>query len=126
MAATGLCTKKQVTCSSGGTGAGSGAAGVLAGLPLDVVRVRQQVDVSTSRSMLRQALAMVQLEGPATLLRGASYPLATITVQARTRFLKIWSPPHNWPIVHASLLYWRLCPCSLFLMTLLATSAGKC
>ena len=62
-------------------GAGSGAAGVLAVLPLDVVRVRQQVDLSSSRRMFRQALAMVQLEGPATLLRGATYPLATITAQ---------------------------------------------
>ena len=54
---------------------------MLAGLPLDVVRVRQQIDLSTSKNMLTQALSMVRLEGPATLLRGASYPLATITFQ---------------------------------------------
>lgn len=62
-------------------GAGSGFAGVLAGLPLDVVRVRQQIDLSSSRHLVAQMMSMVKLEGPATLLRGATYPLATITLQ---------------------------------------------
>ena len=54
---------------------------MLAGLPLDVVRVRQQIDLSSSRHLVAQMLSMIRVEGPATLLRGATYPLATITLQ---------------------------------------------
>ncbi|KAK9810913.1 hypothetical protein WJX73_007819 [Symbiochloris irregularis] len=90
-------------------GAGSGAAGVLAGLPLDVVRVRQQIDLKSSRHMITQALSMVRLEGPATLLRGASYPLATITLQNAVVFQTYgmagrWlsrDPSHRGPLTYS-------------------------
>ena len=68
----------------------------MSGLPLDVIRVRQQTDLAASTNMLKQALSMVRLEGPATLLRGATYPLATITLQVAARSIR-WRKPKEWP-----------------------------
>lgn len=79
----------------------------MSGLPLDVVRVRQQTDFAASTNMLKQALSMVRLEGPATLLRGATYPLATITVQVRDATLRLflsvfWAASRQYPLTPRS------------------------
>lgn len=59
----------------------AGAAGVLAGQPLDTVRIRMQqpgCPWGTAGAALR---ATVAREGPTALFRGVTYPLATISFQ---------------------------------------------
>ena len=69
-------------------GAAGGAAGVIAGSPLDVVRVRLQQARRTPRgAALRSGFAaIVRREGVAGLFRGASYPLATGVLQNAVTF----------------------------------------
>ena len=61
--------------------------GVIAGQPLDVVRIRQQ-QPGTARGGAGQLLrAIAGAEGLASLWRGCSYPLATAALQASDRRL---------------------------------------
>lgn len=64
-------------------GAGAGAVGVLAGQPLDVVRVRLQQPRSGQLGALASLRAVVAAEGAGALFRGSFYPLTTIALQAR-------------------------------------------
>ena len=64
-------------------GAGAGAVGVLAGQPLDVVRVRLQQPHSQMPGALASLRAIVAAEGPGALFKGSFYPLTTIALQAR-------------------------------------------
>lgn len=61
---------------AGGMG---GTAGVLAGYPLDTLRIRQQQSAGESAlAILRHAVAK---EGPRSLYRGMVAPLASVTFQ---------------------------------------------
>lgn len=62
-------------------GAGAGAAGVLTGQPLDVVRVRLQQPHSQMPGALASLAAIVRAEGVGALFRGSFYPLTTIALQ---------------------------------------------
>ena len=64
-------------------GAGAGAVGVLAGQPLDVVRVRLQQPHAAMPGALASLRAIVRAEGPGALFKGSFYPLTTIALQAR-------------------------------------------
>lgn len=91
-------------------GAGAGAVGVLAGQPLDVVRVRLQQPRSGQLGALASLRAVMAAEGAGALFRGSFYPLTTIALQARApasaglarprravpgpRILMEWSTPH--------------------------------
>lgn len=57
-----------------------GIAGIIAGYPLDTVRVRQQncQEVGSAFSILKNIAAK---EGPLALFRGMGAPLATVTFQ---------------------------------------------
>jgi Mitochondrial carrier protein len=59
----------------------AGAAGVLAGQPLDTVRIRMQQPECPWGSAGAALRATVAREGPAALFRGVTYPLATISFQ---------------------------------------------
>lgn len=59
----------------------AGAAGVLAGQPLDTVRIRLQQPGCPWASAGAALRATVAREGPAALFRGVTYPLATISFQ---------------------------------------------
>jgi solute carrier family 25 carnitine/acylcarnitine transporter 20/29 len=59
----------------------AGAAGVLAGQPLDTVRIRMQQPGCPWGSAGAALRATVAREGPAALFRGVTYPLATISFQ---------------------------------------------
>lgn len=62
----------------------AGAAGVLAGQPLDTVRIRLQQPGCPWGSAGAALRATVGREGPAALFRGVTYPLATISFQVRS------------------------------------------
>ena len=62
-------------------GAGAGAAGVLTGQPLDVVRVRLQQPHCQMPGALASLAAIVRAEGVGALFRGSFYPLTTIALQ---------------------------------------------
>lgn len=56
-----------------------GGAGVIAGYPLDTLRIRQQqTGAGSAFSILRNAIAS---EGPLSLYRGMAAPLASVTFQ---------------------------------------------
>ncbi|KAH9621666.1 hypothetical protein KSS87_013989 [Heliosperma pusillum] len=77
-----------------------GVAGVVAGYPLDTLRIRQQSTKSGSAiAILRRILAT---EGPSALYRGMGAPLASVTFQAiafvstfvkiqSLRILRVWN-----------------------------------
>lgn len=56
-----------------------GIAGIMAGYPLDSIRVRQQS--SPSGSALRILRQVATTEGPLALYRGMTAPLASVTFQ---------------------------------------------
>lgn len=63
-------------------GAGAGMAGVLAGQPLDTVRVRlQQRNCFFGGSFWRVAQSLTRREGFGALFKGAAYPLTTTALQ---------------------------------------------
>lgn len=84
-------------------GAGAGAVGVLAGQPLDVVRVRLQQPHSAMPGALASLRAIVRAEGPGALFKGSFFPLTTIALQARPAvrclLAQWWAGPlwHIWP-----------------------------
>jgi solute carrier family 25 carnitine/acylcarnitine transporter 20/29 len=67
----------------------AGAAGIAAGAPLDVVRIRQQAgQVPPGLSLWRALLSLATREGGGTaLFKGATYPLATASFQNAVVFL---------------------------------------
>ncbi|KAK9834891.1 hypothetical protein WJX81_006826 [Elliptochloris bilobata] len=67
-------------------GAGAGAVGVLAGQPLDVVRVRLQQPHSRMPGALASLQSLVRAEGPGALFKGSFYPLTTIALQNAVAF----------------------------------------
>lgn len=72
-------------------GAGAGMAGVLAGQPLDTVRVRlQQRNCLYGGSAWRVAQSLMKREGIGALFKGSAYPLTTTALQ-------VMAPP------------WRVC-----------------
>lgn len=71
-------------------GGAGGTAGVLAGYPLDTLRIRQQNSGGESAfAILRRAVAK---EGPRSLYRGMFAPLASVTFQVYTSTLLLRHP----------------------------------
>ena len=68
-------------------GAAGGAAGVLTGAPMDVLRIRQQTCSGKRAVSLWAHLASIrQREGVRALFRGVSFPLATAALQNAVTF----------------------------------------
>eukprot|EP00884_Botryococcus_braunii_P002858 jgi/Botrbrau1/12573/Bobra.0169s0107.1 len=68
-------------------GAGAGMAGVLAGQPLDTVRVRlQQRNCLFGGNFWRVAQSLTRREGIGALFKGAAYPLTTTALQSAVVF----------------------------------------
>ena len=65
------------------TGAGGGVAGIIAGQPLDVVRVRLQQKSPHTGSLASMWKHIVKMEGGRSLFKGAAYPVTTIAMQVR-------------------------------------------
>jgi len=66
------------------TGGAAGGSGVLAGQPLDTVRIRMQQPGCAWPSAAAALRATVATEGVRSLFRGVTYPLATISFQVWT------------------------------------------
>lgn len=64
-------------------GAGGGVAGIIAGQPLDVVRVRLQQKSPHKGSLSSMWRQIVRKEGMRSLFKGAAYPVTTIAMQVR-------------------------------------------
>ena len=62
-------------------GAAGGVAGIIAGQPLDVVRVRLQQKSSCTKSLAGMWQLIVRQEGMRSLFKGAGYPITTIAMQ---------------------------------------------
>ena len=62
----------------------AGAAGVLAGQPLDTVRVRMQQPRCAWRSAAAGLRSVAAAEGGGALFKGVTYPLVSIGFQARS------------------------------------------
>ncbi|DBA73969.1 hypothetical protein WJX77_007513 [Trebouxia sp. C0004] len=62
-------------------GAAGGVAGIIAGQPLDVVRVRLQQKSSCTKSLASMWQLIVRQEGMRSLFKGAGYPITTIAMQ---------------------------------------------
>ncbi|CAK9161474.1 unnamed protein product [Ilex paraguariensis] len=62
-----------------------GTAGIIAGYPLDTLRIRQQQPTSTD-SAIRILRNVVSSEGPLALYRGMAAPLASVTFQNAMAF----------------------------------------
>lgn len=71
------------TCNPGAFG---GIAGVLAGQPLDTVRIRLQQPNSAFATALQCWRATVAHEGPRALFKGMAYPLSTVALQNAVTF----------------------------------------
>ena len=67
-------------------GAAGGAAGAIAGSPLDVARVRQQQAGAPRTSVLGGLRALVRREGALALFRGLSAPVLTCAIQNGVTF----------------------------------------
>lgn len=65
------------------SGAAGGVAGIIAGQPLDVVRVRLQQKSSHTKSLASMWQLIVKQEGMRSLFKGAAYPITTIAMQVR-------------------------------------------
>ena len=65
-------------------GAAGGVAGIIAGQPLDVVRVRLQQKSSHTKSLASMWQLIVRQEGMRSLFKGAAYPITTIAMQVGT------------------------------------------
>lgn len=70
-----------------GAGGAAGAAGVVAGQPLDTVRIRLQQPGHGFSGALACLRATVAKEGPRALFRGLTYPLASVSFQVRATFV---------------------------------------
>lgn len=66
-------------------GACGGVAGIIAGQPLDVVRVRLQQKSPQTGSLSSMWRHIVQMEGVRSLFKGAAYPVTTIAMQVRPK-----------------------------------------
>ncbi|KAK2077051.1 hypothetical protein QBZ16_005279 [Prototheca wickerhamii] len=62
-------------------GALAGMAGVVAGQPLDLIRIRQQQPKYKSGNWLSMMRAVMRKEGPMALYRGVAYPFFTSALQ---------------------------------------------
>lgn len=62
-----------------------GVAGIIAGYPLDTLRIRQQQSISGSA--LKIFRNIIANDGPAGLYRGMAAPLASVTFQVRLMIL---------------------------------------
>ena len=71
----------DVTCVTSAAGAGGGVAGIIAGQPLDVVRVRLQQKSPHKGSLSSMWRQIVRKEGMRSLFKGAAYPVTTIAMQ---------------------------------------------
>lgn len=63
------------------TGAAGGVAGIIAGQPLDVVRVRLQQKAPNAKGLASMWQLIVKQEGMRSLFKGAAYPITTIAMQ---------------------------------------------
>lgn len=64
-------------------GATGGVAGIIAGQPLDVVRVRLQQKSPRTGSVSSMWRHIVRMEGMRSLFKGAAYPVTTIAMQVQ-------------------------------------------
>ena len=64
-------------------GAAGGVAGIIAGQPLDVVRVRLQQKAPNTKSVAIMWQHIVRQEGIRSLFKGAAYPITTIAMQVK-------------------------------------------
>ncbi|KAL3147862.1 hypothetical protein ABBQ32_002583 [Trebouxia sp. C0010 RCD-2024] len=62
-------------------GAAGGVAGIIAGQPLDVVRVRLQQKAPNAKGLASMWQLIVKQEGMRSLFKGAAYPITTIAMQ---------------------------------------------
>lgn len=62
-------------------GAAGGVAGIIAGQPLDVVRVRLQQKAPNAKGVASMWQHIVRQEGMRSLFKGAAYPITTIAMQ---------------------------------------------
>ena len=79
---------------------------MLAGQPLDVVRVRLQQPHSQMPGALASLRAIVRAEGPGALFKGSFYPLTTIALQVRIRAAVVlalrWANGAHGPFCHCA------------------------
>lgn len=69
------------------TGAAGGVAGIIAGQPLDVVRVRLQQKAPNAKGLASMWQLIVKQEGMRSLFKGAAYPITTIAMQVMLALL---------------------------------------